>query len=229
MTDWHEIAIGQKRNTTQKNTDREMLYKRIRIHSRKSERLQIQEMYKEVFSAIEECEIHDDAYNALEDLLLPIHFPSIIDDENYNDKFKSARIILEYIFRSMITKGMLPDFGKINFAWSSCILGGEDCCVGKTIVVKSKRILPVVMSKLLKEMVQSIPSTVHSSDDHHKHKRNIPEYLKSVGNTTFLLKSYALQLCDFILWYCNYMKMHNDEERNALEWEVLSPDRFFHK
>lgn len=51
-----------------------MLYKRIKVHARKSPRLQIQKMYKDVFDAIEECGIDDMGYNALEDLLIPIHF-----------------------------------------------------------------------------------------------------------------------------------------------------------
>ena len=76
-----------------KNTDTEMLYNRIQYHAQVSPRLQIQKMYRNVFEAIEECKIDDEAYNALEDLLVPIHFPGEIDASDYNDKFKKARVV----------------------------------------------------------------------------------------------------------------------------------------
>ena len=78
-----------------KNVDNEMLYKRIKVHARKSPRLQIQKMYKDVFDAIEECGIDDMGYNALEDLLIPIHFPDTFESKDYNDKFEKAREVLE--------------------------------------------------------------------------------------------------------------------------------------
>ena len=37
----------------------------------------------------------------------------------------------------------------------------------------------------------------------------------------YSLMSFTLQLCDFILWYSNYLREHPDEELNALEWEVI--------
>ena len=44
-----------------KNVDNEMLYKRIKAHARKSPRLQIQQMYEDVFDAIEELDLNVDA------------------------------------------------------------------------------------------------------------------------------------------------------------------------
>ena len=115
-----------------KNVDNEMLYQRIKVHARKSPRLQIQKMYKDVFDAIEECGIDDMGYNALEDLLIPIHFPDTIKSKDYNDKFEKAREVLEYVFRSMAIHGLLPDWGKqVNFTWSSIILSGKNATNSK--------------------------------------------------------------------------------------------------
>ena len=212
-----------------KNTDTEMLYNRIQYHAQVSPRLQIQKMYRNVFEAIEECKIDDEAYNALEDLLVPIHFPGEIEASDYNDKFKKARVVLEYVFRSMIENGMLPEWGKhMNTRWSSCILagkpatkyvkGGEDI-----IVVESKEaILPAALNDILRAMVNILPADVHSKSGD-VNAVNIPDYIKCVNGSTYLLNSFALQLCDLILWYRNYLREHGDKEENASKWEIKEP------
>lgn len=175
-----------------------MLYRRIKIHARKSPRIQIQQMYKEVFDAIEECDIDDIGYNALEDLLVPIHFPDTIESKDYNDKFEKAREVLEYIFRSMSAHGLLPDWGKqVNFAWSSCILSGMKATNSKDIVVyeSKKRILPVAMTKTIKAIVNIVPPFCHSENGTESDISK-KEYMERVQSSTFLLKvllfSYAI-------------------------------------
>lgn len=218
--DWTE---SQNKKYYSKNIDNEVLYSRIRYHAQKSPRFQIHAMYKNVFEAVEGCGIDDEAYNALEDLLVPIHFPDIIEDKDYNDKFEKAREILEYIFRSMSKHGFLPDWGKqINLQWSSCLLAGKPALNKKEVAViqSNKRILPEAMAKTVKTMVNVIPPFCHS-DGGNEDGVSKKEYLKYVNSSTFLLRSFTLQLCDFILWYSNYLREHPDEELNALEWEVI--------
>ena len=218
--DWTD---SQNKKFYSKNIDNEDLYRRIRYHAQKSPRFRIQNMYKNVFEAIEECGIDDEAYNALEDLLIPIHFPNIIADKDYNDKFEKAREILEYIFRSMSKHGILPDWGKqINLQWSSCLLAGKPALNKKDVVViqSNKRILPEALAKMVKTMVNIIPPFCHSDGGNEDEVRK-KEYMKYVSSSTFLLRSFTLQLCDFILWYCQYLREHPDTELNALEWEVI--------
>ena len=220
-SDWTK---GENKKYYSKNVDNESLYRRIRYHAQKSPRIQIQEMYRNVFDAIEKCSIDDEGYNALEDLLVPIHFPDQIEANDYNDKYAKARSVLEYIFRSMSVHGMLPDWGKqINLQWSSCLLSGMPATKikdGKEIVVieSKKQVLPPVLKKVMKEMVRIIPAFCHS-DNKEENEIKKEEYLKDVDNSTFLLKSFTFQLCDIILWYRNYLQEHPDEELNALEWE----------
>lgn len=76
------------------------------------------------------------------------------------------------------------------------------------------------MGTILKDMVNTIPVFCHSDDESEEGKSK-KEYMTSVDFSTFLLKSYALQLCDFVLWYRNYLREHPDKERNALEWEEI--------
>ena len=216
-SDWKEKKFYSK------NTDTSILFHRIKVHAQKSSRLQIQEMYRNVFEAIEFCNIDDEAYNALEDLLLPIHFPNETREKDYNDKFKKVRIFLEYVFRSMINYGILPDWGnEINLRWSSQILAGNNATKkDDTVVVESKkRVIPVALAQIMKSMTSILPADVHSKSTDEE-KVNIPDYLNSVDNSTYLLKSFALQLCDLVIWYKNYLIKHPDEEINALEWNIV--------
>ena len=212
-----------------KNTDTEMLYNRIKYHAQESPRLQIQKMYRNVFNAIEECKIDDEAYNALEDLLVPIHFPGEIEASDYNDKFKKARVVLEYVFRSMIENGMLPDWGKnMNTRWSSCILAGKPAVKyvkdgDDIVVVESKEaVLPTALNYTVRAMVNILPADVHSKSGD-ANAVNIPDYIKCVDGSTYLLNSFALQLCDLIVWYRNYLREHGDKEDNASKWEIKEP------
>ena len=205
-----------------KNVDNEDLFRRIRYHAYKSPRIQIQDMYRNVFEAVEECGIDDDGYNALEDLLVPIHFPKDIKDKDYNDKFEKARTVLEYIFRSMSTHGLLPDWGKqVNLQWSSCLLSGMNAMRkdenGKDVIIieSKKQVLPPVF----KDMSKIIPAFCHS-DNKEGNGVKKEEYFRQVNDSTLLLKSFSLQLCDFILWYKNYIMENRNKENNTLNWEV---------
>lgn len=209
-----------------KNVDNEMLYNRIKYHAYKSPRIQIQEMYRNVFEAIEECGIDDNGYNALEDLLVPVHFVQEIKEVDYNDKYEKAREVLEYIFRSMSAHGILPEWGKkVNLQWSSCILAGKNAIIkdkagSDVIVIESKeRILSPVLEKVMKEMVRIIPAFCHSENKEDGEVRRMA-YLNSVDDSTYLLKSFALQLCDIILWYRNYLTAHQNVEENKAKWEI---------
>lgn len=212
-----------------KNTDNDMLWSRIRYHASISQRMQIQKLYKDVFDAIKECGIDVNAKTSLEDLLEPIHFPEVIRENDYNAKFEQAREILEYIFRSMARHGILPEWGRqVNLQWSSCILSGMNACrkdnEGKDIIVieSYKTIVAPSIQKILREMVGVIPAFCHS-DNNKDDEIKKTEYLQQVDYSTFLLKSFSLQLCDLILWYKNYLKGHPNVDDNKTLWKIKAP------
>lgn len=224
--DWTE---SKQKKYYSKNVDNEMLFRRIRCHATFSNRLQIQKIYKDVFEAINLCGIDISAKIALEDLLEPIHFIDAKKNIDYNDKFAKAREVLECIFRSMASHGILPDWGKqVNLSWSSYILSGNNACrknrEGKEeVVIKSnKAIASPVIQKLLREMVSIIPAFCHS-DNTETDEIKKGEYLNHVDSSTFLLKSFTLQLCDMVLWYKNYLQDHSNTEENRQCWQILLP------
>lgn len=221
---------GWDKNYYSKATDRDELYQRIIKCAQKSYRLQIHEMYSTVFDALKDCKVSQEGCDALEDLLVPIHFQKEIRSKDYNDKFQKARDVLEYIFRSMSSFGILPNWGwdnkgksRLNFTASSFLLAGsnfKDKQRNREYVSKTG-ILPREFIGIVKLMVTMIPPFCHS-DDESGDKFNKNEYLSLVDGSSFLLKSFSLQLCDVILWYRNYLREHKDKEQNAKNWEVRS-------
>lgn len=89
----------------------------------------------------------------------------------------------------------------------------------KDIVVyeSKKRILPVAMTKTIKAIVNIVPPFCHSENGTESDISK-KEYMERVQSSTFLLKSFTLQLCDLILFYRSYIREHPDKERNRSEW-----------
>lgn len=95
-----------------------------------------------------------------------------------------------------------------------------------TIVDVNRTVFPKIIQDNMIHMIHTAGSDVHTSSADDEDTKHLQEYLKEVGNTSYLLKSYALQLCDVILWYKDYVKLHDDEEINALNWEVKDKVKF---
>ncbi len=208
-----------------KNTDREILFQRIRAKANISPRLQIQERYKNVFDAMTKCCIEDEAINAMEDLLISIHSPNSTTEKDHKGLYAKARITLESTMKSMSIWGILPDWGNnINLQWSCVLLDGMEAKNKyDKIFYKSKMpIIPKILASCLKEMVNTIPTILHSNDKIDvTEKRILPEYLPLVDYSPYLLSSYTFQICDLILWYRNYLKEHNNKEENSKNWEKV--------
>lgn len=203
-----------------KDTDRQILYQRIVEHHRISHKLQIQKDYKVIFDAINECKLNEGVQDIVTDLLIPIYYPKDIDPKDYNDKFKKVRVVLEYIFQSMIENGILPNYGdETNISWSIHILAGNSAKdrSGNEIYKSKRRLLPVILCSVLKTMAYILSSDVHSKSQNEE-KPNMSEYLQLVEHSTMLLKSFVFQLCDFIIWYKGYLQDHQDKNENMKLW-----------
>lgn len=211
-----------------KNTDRQTLYRRIaeQVKTRSNETQIKTRLYKDVFDAIEELQLGDEAANAMVRLLEPIHFEGT-KDEDYNDRMYEARHILEYVFRSMMKMGIIPPVyrtvsaGKdqVNETECSRFLAGK-IKEGSNVICHNP-VISRIMANNISNILYVVGSSLHTSEEQKWTEMNTKKYLRSVGMTSHLLKSYALQLCDLILWYRAFCRINNDPEKNALNWEIV--------
>ena len=211
-----------------KNTDREVLYQRIKeqVTTRSNETQIKTRLYKDVFDAIEELQLGDDAASAMVRLLEPLHFEGT-KDKDYNDRMYESRKVLEYIFRSMIRNGILPPVyrqvsdGKdqVNETECSRFLAGKLKPDGK--VICHNPVVSRIMDNSISNILYVTGSSLHTSEQQKWTEMNTKKYLASVGETSNLLKSFALQLCDLILWYRAFCRIYNNPEENAKNWEIV--------
>ena len=210
-----------------KSTDREELYRRLRDQVHRSNANQIKtSLYPEVFRAIENCKLDKQTSEAMISLLEPIHFKGI-SDQDYNNRIVFARLILEHLFRSMIDNGIVPPSYRtessakdpINLTWCSLLLAGRPDPKSRTECYSA--VLPKLIAENVKNILYAVGSKVHTTATKKASEANIDGYLRSVGNTTNLIKSYAFQLCDLLLWYENFLREHPDPSENEKNWAIF--------
>ncbi len=202
----------RKENYYKKATDRESLYTRIKQISLESDSVKIRkDLYPDVFKAIREIDLPQQVADNMGELLRPIHFPKVSDADTYNKLFFHARQIVEHVVKSMIGRGYIPydekfyKNGQINLSECSKFISGTD----KKECLKNPA--PYILGWNIYDIIYATGSFLHSTNEDNKKDYKTKEYLGLVGNSQYLLRSYAMQLCDLILWYNNYIKNDNQD------------------
>ena len=220
-----------------------VLFERIRAYvTHYSHELQLKnDLYPNVFSALDSIGLAPNVEGYLIDLLEPIHFKGT-DSKDYNHRYIDLRKMLEHIFRHMVTMRILPDFivsnvsskDEVNLSWSSLFLGGDqpkmpEECKNKSekkfwtrVVRDCEPLLPKQLADFIKTTVFQTGGAVHTSQSQAEISMSLDKYLPCVNMSGYMLNSLALAMCDFILWYNNYLCKHPDPEINALSWHLTN-------
>jgi len=208
-----------------KATDKFELINRIIAHvNMRSEETQVKTVFfRDVFEAIREARLGEEVEKNMVDLLVPVVFPGGVLTADYNNRFKNARIVLEHVFRGMIDMGMLPpSLGKnngrdaVNMSWCCNFISGRPSSQATYSI--DKNIFPRIFYNNVWNIVNTIGSSVHSATEGNGIMVSFKQYQAGTGETPYLLKSFAYQLCDVILWYGNYIKENNDPTVNERNW-----------
>lgn len=225
-----------------KTTDRSILFHSISQKAKLSPEMQIRLIYyPDVFKAIDRSGLDSEVAIYMEELLLPIHARNYSGKE-YNNMMTSVRKCIELIFTSMADNGILPNNrkdgkyvlhdilvdsrGGINTTWCSKILSGKEIKAGDKGRIESTNILPNILKDSFQRLIEISAAYEHTinknaDEQQKKNSRQTPNFLNSIGNSPYLLQSMALELCTIILWYANYLEDHDDEELNALNWNII--------
>ncbi|MBD5310811.1 MAG: hypothetical protein HDS13_01415 [Bacteroides sp.] len=201
-------------------------------------------LYPDVFSALDRMGLAGDVGYYLMPLLEPIHFEGI-SNADYNRRYVDLRKSLENIFRHMVKMGLLPSIiiGKskkenVNLSWSSIFLGSKHNDDPSTLPDSEKKfwekvtrntespILPKQLADWLKDAVFQAGGAVHTSTGKEEIVMNLDNYLPHVDGSPYMLRSLAMGLCDFILWYDNFIKENPDEEMNAINFWCKRNSKF---
>lgn len=219
--------------------ERHILFQRIRTQvEHYDHEFQLEKhLYKDVFSSIARLESYGldvQASGFLVDLLEPIHFPST-DPSDYNRRYMDLRKFLELVFRHMVENAILPTImrtvsktkDEINLSWSSKFLGEKFQAfdeIWKHVTRNTpdnKPLLPKQLGDLIKEAVFQAGGAVHTSQAEAEINMNLDKYLPTVGYSPYMLRSLALSMCDFVIWYDRYFQSHSDKVENSNLWTIL--------
>lgn len=208
-----------------KLTDRESLFKRIKSHCGPlSEKIQIKKEYSVVFDAIERLGLGENFSELLlNDLLKPMLHPASIfaDFQSHNETLISKiRLLFDDLHAHMIEKGIIP---------SQCKLGMMPQILGRIgnnlykFSDDSKPLLPSPITMILKQLVIIANTTHHSGNSKENKNGNGQQeakiYLETVPSP-FLANGCVLFICDFILWYDDYIIQHPyiEENKKYCQW-----------
>lgn len=162
---------------------------------------------KDVFVAIEELKdygLAEEVDHYLEQLLLTLYFGKEIANP-----FAPVRKIIEAVFHSMVKVEMLPYIlGKTN------TLNIKGCCrLLSNLPVNTDdfeykpqyRVFPVILGNNVRTMLDVSNSGMHAGGED---KQELQIYNRQIGVQN-IVSSFALQLCDLILWYYKQIKDYN--------------------
>lgn len=212
-----------------KNVDREELFDRIKTHAQKSSRIQICEMYPDIYEQL--SKFNDDVCEDILNILEAIHFPNTHQDFNPKYFYNPLRKALEQIFRCLGKVDIIPDTffrnGIVNI--NQCfmfVIGNPAEKLGY------KHGGGGITSEHIQDMMSLIynlgNTSSHSFDSSHPTElsddeiQNYDNHIKTIGgNSKLLIFSMALQFCEILQWMNNYIKTHPDKEENRKKWVKL--------
>ncbi len=208
--------------------EKQALFSRIKEQYNPSDRTQIKTiLYPDVFRAIDACKLDSDVSRLLVDLLMPIHFPC---SEGVNEKHLTYAIrkIIDCTFRAMIEEWHLlpPELiqnQKINLSYTSKFLSGLDVKdkYGIIIIKAKGNIMDKITGLNIKDMIDVVGNYVHSKNEEDLSlTKNLSEHFEKVANTTYLIRSYALQICDFLMQLEGIVQNNPNKDENAKKWKV---------
>lgn len=220
--DWGKLLYYKDKRYDDGTTDLDSLFRNIRKSHESSHTARIHSLYGDVFRTIADPRNMLD--KEVEELLLPIltqlHFPETIKESTSYASFTQLRQVLEYLFRACNRTGLLADEcipkGKVNLQESINYLGGQDCRFVKVRYGSAGRgdfIFPELITDTLQQILRVANACTHTADEVPGKRNNVTEYLETAGALR-KLQSYALELCNVIVWYGKYVAKHPNAKEN---------------
>lgn len=195
---------------------------------RKSEKQQLLVHYKDVFTALDELSIRQYVEEILLDILLPLHFPAKVPNFKPVYHYNQLRQLIEYLFRACHKVGLIPDQcvpdGKVNLSQSSLYLAGKDAVIsGVRYGEKGDRIIPEYIEGVIRAILEFGNIHSHTVEIDEEDLKKI-EGIFRTARSRFIIFGLALQICEAIIWFSEFIPEHNDKEINLLLCKELLRD-----
>ena len=205
------------------------LLKRIKAHAQKSSRIQIQEIYRDIYEQL--LKFNADVCEDILTILEAIHFPGSHPDFNPKYFYNPLRKALDQIFRSLGKVCIIPNtfFQNGNVNLNQCFM----FVIGNPAEkLRYKHVGGGITPGHIRDMMSLIynlgNASSHSFESSHPTElsddeiQNYDNQIRNTGSDSRLLVfSIALQFCEILQWMNNYIKKHPDKEENRKKWVKL--------
>jgi hypothetical protein len=212
-----------------KESDREMLFMRIKSHHKYTYDFQIKnDRYNKVFLSLDSLGISDYAEPILLDILIPLHFIEKQHELKPIHHYNQIRQLVEYLFRACHKVGLIPDqcmlHGVVNLNQCSLYLAGKNADkAGVRYGEVGERVVPEYIESIIRTVLDFGNVHSHTVELDNEDNVKIENILKS-SQSKYLIFGLLLQMCEVIVWFANYISSHNDKEVNLLYCQQLVSD-----
>lgn len=192
-----------------------------------SPRNRIKNLYSHAFAPIEKGYISSIAETPLLDILEALHSEEAFKDFNSVNYYNSMRQMVEYIFRGANRYGILPDAyvvdGKVNLRLSSMYLAGkEDKINNLRYGEEYDRVFPPYIENIIRSILDLCNLHSHTIDLSKDDEIKIEQFFLS-SQSKYLVFSFALQMCEVLAWFHQYVINHLDIEQNRKTCRRIVP------
>ena len=213
-----------------KTIDRPALFSRIpeiAVHSNATQIKTI--LYKDVFETLDSFKgiNNENAKRILVDVLAALHFME--GDFKPVLYYNQLRQVLEYLFKVCHIVGLVPDQcietdGRVNLAQSSKYLAGRVAeHKGVRYGTDGDRIVTPNIESEIKSLLFLGNNNSHFADLDDESRRMVEDFFRT-SNSKYVIFSLALQMCDIIVWFRDYISQHNDKDINLSKCKQVGKD-----
>lgn len=193
-----------------------------------SESQQIKTIYKDVFSGLDIIGIRQYVEPILMDILLPLHYPAKGPNFKPVHHYNQLRQVLEYLFRVCNKVGLVPDQcimdGRVNLNQCSKYLAGKDAEIsGVRYGENGEKIVPDYVESIIRSILEFGNIHSHTVELENEDLQKIDSVFRT-AQSRYIIFGLALQVCEVIVWFSEYIPKHDDKEVNLLLCNELQRD-----
>lgn len=191
------------------------------------EKTKIKRMYADVITALAALNLEDEGCDVLLPILCKMHNPEAHADFNPTLHYTQLRIFIEYLFRKFNEYGILPDAfiveeGKsnngrkgVNLDMSCRYLQGSEASY---IPFKAKdAIFPIQVGRNISSIIYFANTNSHSAQLTEDEEKLVTAELAK-PRSKYTLYSFAMMLCEFVIWMYGYIQDHPNYAQNQAQW-----------
>lgn len=209
----------------EKENDDEQLIQDIIAAIEKAESLQIKATYEHVFNSLYSLGIIDYTEDILLDILVPMHFAEKASSFKPVHHYNQLRQLVEYIFRACNKVSIIPDEcipnGLVNLNQCSLYIAGKDAeKVGVRYGEPGDRIIPPYIESIIRSVLEFGNVHSHTVELDSEDLIKVESILRS-AHSKYLIYGLALQMCEVITWFSNYVTANKDRKENLAKCKTL--------